>query len=193
MIDLALTLLHSKSLTFADDTKLLKAIMSLLCCSRLQEDLGKVFEWSVANNMHLHENKFEVINYCLNTSKVLHDLPFGAHLTALTHQYVTPGGVDIHPTDVVKDLGVYMSNDCSWSPHIKITELHKQIRWLRGCFQHSGTGLSSLCGHSSSLWSAASSNTAVHYGTLQRSLTSSRSKESSDSSQEESLEEIIAT
>ena len=137
VIDLALTLLHSKSLTFADDTKLLKAIMSLLCCSRLQEDLGKVFEWSVANNMQLHENKFEVINYCLNTSKVLHDLPFGAHLTALTHQYVTPGGVDIHPTDVVKDLGVYMSNDCSWSPHIKITaaQANKMASWVLSAFR----------------------------------------------------------
>ena len=66
VIDQAIQLLASKSLTFADDTKLLKAIMLMLCCALLQEDLDRVVEWSIANNMLLLEDKIEVISYCLS-------------------------------------------------------------------------------------------------------------------------------
>ena len=94
VIDLALRLMKSKSLTFADDTKLLKAILTMLCCAILQDDLGRVVKWSIANNMFLHDDKFKVLNYCLNSSLLLRNLPFTAHLL----EYVTPKGVAISPT-----------------------------------------------------------------------------------------------
>ena len=90
VIDLALQIRNSIPLAFADDTKLMKAIISMICSALLQDDLGHVVEWSKVNNMVLHENKFEVMNFCLN-----HGLP------ADLRQYVTPIGVQIEPKDTV--------------------------------------------------------------------------------------------
>ena len=66
----------------------------MLCCAILQDDLGRVVKWSIANNMFLHDDKFKVLNYCLNSSLLLRNLPFTAHLL----EYVTPKGVAISPT-----------------------------------------------------------------------------------------------
>ena len=71
----------------------------MICCALLQGDLGHVVEWSKVNNMVLHENKFEVMNYCLN-----HGLP------ADLRQYVTPSGVLIEPKDTVRDLLVLVDH-----------------------------------------------------------------------------------
>ena len=133
VIDLALRLMNSKSLTFADDTKLLKAILTMLCCALLQDDLGRVVEWSKANNMLLHDDKFEVMNYCLNSSLLLRNLPFTADLL----EYVTPNGVAISPTNAVRDLGIHLSNDCSWTLHVcNITaDARKMAAWVLGTFK----------------------------------------------------------
>ena len=61
VIDMVLTMKNSKALTFADDTKLMKAITYLLCKALLQADLYNVTQWSIANNMLLHEDKFVVM------------------------------------------------------------------------------------------------------------------------------------
>ena len=61
--DLVSILQHSKGLSFADDTKLIKSINGMKCASMLQEDLWNVISWSLLNNMQLHEKKFEVLNY----------------------------------------------------------------------------------------------------------------------------------
>ena len=50
IIDMVLRARSSKALTFADDTKLMKAIAQLLCNTLLQEDLHSVIQWSIANN-----------------------------------------------------------------------------------------------------------------------------------------------
>ena len=56
--DLICSLKHSKGLSFADDTKLSKAIKGMLCVALLQEDLSIVATWTTLNNMQLHEKKF---------------------------------------------------------------------------------------------------------------------------------------
>ena len=53
-IDLILRLLHSKAFSFADDTKLLIAILGVLSQLMLQQDLEVVSEWARQNNMVLH-------------------------------------------------------------------------------------------------------------------------------------------
>ena len=45
-------------------------------------------EWSTLNNMELHEDKFEVVSYPLNSSKSLRELPF----YPTTLEYGTPKG-----------------------------------------------------------------------------------------------------
>jgi hypothetical protein len=83
----------------------------------LKEDLNIVMEWSRMNNMELHGEKFEVISYPLNASKSLRGLTF----YPATLEFSTPKGRLIAPRDTVRDLGVYVSGNRSWSPHIEMT------------------------------------------------------------------------
>ena len=78
--DLVNALKSSKGLSFADDTKLTCTIIGEQCQSQLQEDLWRVIAWSLQNNMQLHENKFELVNYCLNSTSLLRNLPFTSAL-----------------------------------------------------------------------------------------------------------------
>ena len=48
--DLLPILRNSRGFSFADDTKLLGAILGMGWVKRLQEDLYKVVEWSAMNN-----------------------------------------------------------------------------------------------------------------------------------------------
>ena len=133
VIDMILKLKSSKPLAFADDTKLLHQIIDMLCKCMLQTDLDRVVNWSLDNNMVLHQDKFEVMNFCLNNSLLLRNLPFTAEL----RQYTTPDGNILQPTSSVRDLGIYISDDCSWSLQINnvVTDAHKIASWVLGTFR----------------------------------------------------------
>ena len=129
----------SKGFSFADDTKLIGAISGLKSVELLQEDLNTVIEWSKNNNMELHEKKFEVVNYSVNESKMMKELPFYPE----TVQYYTPGGVVIAPQDVVRDLGVYMSGDRRWTTQIDKAAQggRKMAAWVLSAFQDRSTSV----------------------------------------------------
>ena len=131
--DLQNRVLHCKTGTFADDTKLQKNILSEESGTELQEDLERVVEWSAINSMVLHEDKFEVVHYELNKTLLLRQLPFNSELRL----YETPAGNTISPTDKVRDLGVMLSNNCSWTPHItRITsEARRMAAWALRAFK----------------------------------------------------------
>ena len=67
--------------------------------------------------MQLNEAKFEILNYSLNNSLLLRELPFTSQYSC----YNLPNGRTIDPAKTVRDLGlgVLLSNDCSWSSHIQ--------------------------------------------------------------------------
>ena len=76
VIDLESSLKFSDALTFADDTKIIKVIRGILDHSNLQEDLCNVVDWSVLNNMALHDEKFELVRYSPRSYNLLRELPF---------------------------------------------------------------------------------------------------------------------
>ena len=65
-------------------------------------------------NMQLHEDKFDLIVHKANNSSVLGHLP----LTVESFTYTVSSGDILYPVDKLKDLGVIVSRDLSWSPHI---------------------------------------------------------------------------
>ena len=131
--DLVSSIRHSKVSSFADDTKISRSIKLEEDILLLQKDLDAVVKWSIDNNMDLHEDKFEVMNYRINSSTFLRELPFSSSLTT----YETSEGNDISPSQLVKDLGVNLSTDCKWEAHIKIISKNakKMASWVLGTFK----------------------------------------------------------
>ena len=125
---------HSKVNSFADDTRISKRIATLEDCELLQQDLEHIIEWSKENNMKLHEDKFELLCYRTPASKTLAEaLPFMGDVT----NYTTPNGTTLDRSPLVRDLGVNMSEELSWSPHINLmVDQARQIAsWVLGVFK----------------------------------------------------------
>ena len=103
MIDIDEHILDSLLGSFADDTKLWKAIKSLLQNHQLQEDLEHVYHWSVLNNMFFNEDKFVHIHFSAD-----HNPPV----------YLKPSKSPIPTKSCTKDLGVIIQNDLKFNHHI---------------------------------------------------------------------------
>ena len=99
-------ILHSFLSSFADDTRIGKSINNESDIQKLQEDLEKVFSWADQNNMKFNNDKFELIKFGLGL--VLKDKSV----------YFGPDGSEIKAKCNVKDLGVTISSNGSFSEHI---------------------------------------------------------------------------
>ena len=111
--------------TFADDTRVSKGIADEADITRLQTDLNSIYQWTNDNNMKLNDSKLELLRYGLNEP-----------LRERTH-YVAPDGSFIEEKVTVKDLGVQMSNDGSFTAHVnKITQSARDMcSWILRTFK----------------------------------------------------------
>ena len=82
--------------------------------NQLENDLIRVLSWSKSNNMELNEGKFELQSYNVKSCNNVQELPFYPQLFA----YSVSDTVLLEPSPHVKDLGVMVTNDLSWSVHI---------------------------------------------------------------------------
>ena len=124
---------HSTTKTLADDTKLIKGIESENSHNQLQVDLIEVGRWSNQNNMSLNEDKFEVLQYTLNKTSLLKQLPFVSDLNT----YYTPDGLIIEPKECVRDLGIQLSNTLTWETQISkmTTDARRISAWVLRAFK----------------------------------------------------------
>ena len=85
------------------------------------------------NNMVLHEDKFELLVQRGNPNESLYELPF----VCQTQTYKVSGGNMLYPTDQVKDLGVIVSSDMSWSHHVSsmASRARKVAFWVLSAFK----------------------------------------------------------
>ena len=82
----------------------------------------------------LHKKKFESLSYRLPANiKRGEQLPFQNNLTT----YTTPSGIEIERKGLVRDLGVSLSDNFTWTPHINkmVTCARKVASWVLGVFR----------------------------------------------------------
>ena len=123
---------HSVVSSFADDTRLKKSINTVNDTKLLQEDLGQAIKWSDKSNMKLHQSKFELLAHNTDNSKLLQELPFTKELS----QYVTSDGSTISPKESVRDLGITITPDLTWSMHISTIaeDARRMAGWILSVF-----------------------------------------------------------
>ena len=82
--------------------------------------------------MKLHTNKFELLCHSTNRSRILKELPFSSQF----YEYTTDDGSEITPAHIVKDLGINITPDLTWSPHINTitNSARKMAGWVLSVF-----------------------------------------------------------
>ena len=97
-------LTHSTLSSFADDTRIMKAVNTENDIDNLQSDLDRVYLWMAENNMKLNGDKFQHMRYGKEEPSV---------------GYRTPSGEDIREFPEVSDLGVIMENTAKFDSHLR--------------------------------------------------------------------------
>ena len=122
--DIDQNIAHSFLSSFADDTRVGHAVDSHNDSANLQNDLEEIYLWTDANNMELNGGKFEHLHYSHDKSN------------QVTRTYQSNSGENIETKNAIKDLGVTISNDCSFDTHIKkmIESANKQASWILRTF-----------------------------------------------------------
>ena len=131
--DITLCISNSVIRCFADDTRIMRSISTCDEMSLLQQDLDLVIEWSVRNNMALHEDKFEYMAHSCNRNNSMKHFPFSSE----SYQYSTNKGM-LAPVDRLRDLGITVCSDLNWTTHIKaITDkARKKAAWVFSVFHN---------------------------------------------------------
>ena len=92
--------------SFADDTKLVSAIKSVMDAHKFQQDLDSVYDWANQSNMSFNGDKFQLLRYGQD------------ELLKESTSYTDCNGKQIAVTSNAKDLGVLMSSDGTFVDHI---------------------------------------------------------------------------
>ena len=103
---------------FADDSKIVKAINSIEDRILFSEDIQAVTEWAAKNKMELNRLKYQLLQYGKSEDlKLPYDIDQSTKVTK---------------SQIVKDLGVFMSEDLMFDEHItKIKNKAKQVAaWI---------------------------------------------------------------
>ena len=123
--DIDAEVIHAIVKSFADDTRAMKGINTKEDVATLQRELEKIYKWSDDNNMGLNDKKFEGMR--LGPDEAIKS----------ETSYTSPSGKVIEMKDTVKDLGVLMSDDCTFKANIdKVIDKAKNISsWVLRTFK----------------------------------------------------------
>ena len=107
------------SSSFADDTRIWRGVRTGEDCDQLQSDLQSVYGWANNINMMFNSGKFEWIRYVADTD------------SAPSFQYTAPDTTPIEQKDNLRDLGVRLSSDLSFSLQIEkaVTSASQMVGW----------------------------------------------------------------
>ena len=116
---------YSHVASFADDTRIFSGIGSNEDVNKLQADLENIYEWARSNNATFNSEKFECMRYGPNC--VIRE----------NTNYTSDDGTPISEKENVKDLGVILSKDATFSTHISalITSANLKCGWILRTFK----------------------------------------------------------
>ena len=125
MEDIDDSVVHAIIKSFADDTRAMMGIESSTDMVNLQNDLNQIYSWAKANNLQFNDLKFELMQYGDNES------------VKDSHQYLSSSSVPIESSSIVKDLGIKMSDDCSFKTHIDsvVDDAKSRAGWVLRTFK----------------------------------------------------------
>ena len=94
------------SSSFADDTRVQHGITTEEDCVTLQQDLDKMYSWAAEVGMEFNSGKFELLRFW-NSKEAAPDI-----------LYTAPDGSPIEEKDNLRDLGVRISTDLTFSSQV---------------------------------------------------------------------------
>ena len=123
--DLPLSVRSSSMLLFADDAKCFRPITNPSYCSLLQDDLVRLLDWSNKWKLHFNISKCALVRFS-----------YGTPISPASSYCM--GDQDIVALDCLRDLGVLISDDLSWSAHYDLlcSRAYKIIGLLRRVFNN---------------------------------------------------------
>ena len=125
MTDIDDDIVHAVLKSFADDTRVSNSISNLNDMTNLQNDANTIYAWANNNNLEFNDLKFELIQYGADD-----DLKCSAN-------YLSSSNNPIEPSTSVRDLGVIMQNDCTFSYQVDtaIADAKKRAGWALRTFK----------------------------------------------------------
>ena len=116
---------------YVDDTKVKKPIKNVEDVESLQLDLTKLYEWAKSNNMVFNGTKFQVVRYGQNEE-----------LKEDTLYFTEDTGDIIERFDKLRDLGVILNEEATFSDHIQHVEkkVRQKIGWVLRTFYTRNAG-----------------------------------------------------
>ena len=111
--------------SYVDDTRVSRSIVDQGAdCQALQDDLATIYSWAEDVNMTFNSEKFECIRYWPRNNKP-------------NFIYKSPDGSVIEEKDHLRDLGVEMASDLTYSIHISntVTAANRLVGWALRSFR----------------------------------------------------------
>ena len=123
--DLPQSVGSSSMLLFADDAKCFRPITNPSDCSLLQDDLYRLLDWSNKWKLHFNISKCALVRFS-----------YGTPISPASSYCM--GDQDIVALDCLRDLGVLISDDLSWSAHYDLlcSRAYKILGLLRRVFNN---------------------------------------------------------
>ena len=122
--DLTDDIQHCKVTSFADDTRVVKAVKNIEDCSLLQDDLDRIYGWAIRTNMFFNGSKFELLRYTVAGEPV-------------DFAYKTADDLPIHEREEVTDLGVVMTNSANFVSQVAevASRGRQRVGWIFRVFK----------------------------------------------------------
>ena len=116
----------SRTSSYADDTRVTRNICNPETdCQSLQDDLDSIYGWASDVNMVFNSDKFECLHF------------WPSKTTKPENEYLSPDGHIIEEKQYLRDLGVQIGTDMTFSIHTQniLTGATKLIGWTLRTFK----------------------------------------------------------